>query len=69
LLVSQDDERLVLQTVKERLTIPRDEVDDISLSTLSAMPDGLLQPLAAEQVRDLVAYLMSPGQVDLPEGF
>ncbi len=66
LLVSQDDERLVLQTVKEKLTIPREDVAELSLSTLSAMPDGLLQPLQEEQVRELIAYLMSPGQVDLP---
>jgi putative membrane-bound dehydrogenase-like protein len=69
LLVSQDDERLVLQTLKEKLTIPREDVADLSLSTLSAMPDGLLQPLKPEQVRDLVAYLMSPGQVELPSNF
>jgi putative membrane-bound dehydrogenase-like protein len=66
LLISQDDERLVLQTVKERLTIPREDVADQSLSTLSTMPDGLLQPLKEEHVRDLIAYLMSPGQVELP---
>ncbi|HEX5105814.1 MAG TPA: PVC-type heme-binding CxxCH protein, partial [Pirellulaceae bacterium] len=69
LMVSQDDERVVLQTVKERLTIPREEIEELSLSTLSAMPDGLLQPLKDEQIRDLVAYLMSPGQVELPPGF
>jgi hypothetical protein len=30
------------------------------------MPDGILQPLAPDQVRNLVAYLQSPGQVELP---
>ena len=69
LLVSQDDERVVLQTVKEKLTIPRSEVEEQTLSTLSAMPDGLVQPLKPEQIRDLIAYLMSPGQVELPVGF
>jgi putative membrane-bound dehydrogenase-like protein len=69
LVVSQDDQRVVLQTVKEKLTIPREEIDDVSLSTLSAMPDGILQPLKADQIRDLVAYLMSAGQVELPANF
>lgn len=69
LLVSQDDERVVLQTVKEKLTVAKDEVAEQTLSTLSAMPDGLLQPLKEEQIRDLIAYLMSPGQVELPVGF
>jgi hypothetical protein len=31
------------------------------------MPDGLLQPLETEQVRELIAYLMGPDQVSLPE--
>jgi hypothetical protein len=44
----------------------RQEIDDIKLTSLSAMPDGILQPLKDEQIRDLVAYLMTPGQVDLP---
>jgi hypothetical protein len=44
-------------------------VDELSQATLSAMPDGLLQPLSEQQIRDLVAYLMSAGQVDLPTGF
>jgi putative membrane-bound dehydrogenase-like protein len=69
LLVSQDEERAVLQTVKEKLTIAKDEIEEQTLSTLSAMPDGLLQPLTQEQIRDLIAYLMSAGQVELPEGF
>ena len=42
------------------------EIDAIAPSTLSVMPDGILQPLSPEQVRNLVAYLMSPGQVELP---
>lgn len=31
------------------------------------MPEGLLQALTAEQVRDLIAYLMHPVQVPLPQ--
>jgi hypothetical protein len=30
------------------------------------MPDGLLTPLSRDQVRDLIRYLMSPKQADLP---
>ena len=30
------------------------------------MPEGILQPLKQDQICDLIAYLMSPGQVDLP---
>jgi putative membrane-bound dehydrogenase-like protein len=66
LVTSQDDERVVLQTPKEKLTLIRNDIDEIRLTTLSPMPEGILQPLKPEQVRDLVAYLMSPTQVDLP---
>jgi putative heme-binding domain-containing protein len=66
LITSQDDERVVVQTAKENLTLMRSEIDEIKLTTLSPMPEGILQPLKPDQIRDLVAYLMSPGQVDLP---
>ncbi len=68
IITSQDDARVVLQTAKDKLTVLREEIDQIAPSALSVMPDGILQPLSAEQVRNLVAYLMSPGQVELPAG-
>lgn len=66
LVTSQDDDRVVLQTAKEKLTFMKSEIDDIKLTTLSPMPEGILQPLKPEQIRDLIAYLMSPTQVELP---
>ncbi len=68
IVVSQDDARVVLQTAKEKLTVLREEIDQVAPSTLSVMPDGILQPLSAAQIRNLVAYLMAPGQVELPPG-
>ena len=56
----------MLQTAKEKFTVLREEIDAIAPSALSIMPDGILQPLSPEQIRNLVAYLMSPGQVELP---
>jgi putative heme-binding domain-containing protein len=66
LVVSQDDDRLTLQTAKEKLTFMKSEIDDIKLTTLSPMPEGILQPLTHTQIRNLIAYLMSPTQVELP---
>jgi putative heme-binding domain-containing protein len=66
IVVSQDDARVVLQTATEKLTVLREEIDRIAPSTLSVMPDGILQPLRPDQVQSLIAYLMSPGQVELP---
>jgi putative heme-binding domain-containing protein len=68
LILSQDEQRVVLQTEKEKLTLPRGEIEEIKLTTLSPMPEGILQPLKEEQIRDLVAYLMSTAQVELPVG-
>jgi hypothetical protein len=42
------------------------DVEVIKVSTASLMPDGLLQTLTPDQVRDLFAYMMHQGQVPLP---
>ena len=66
LVVSQDGQRLVLQTATEQIVLAADELEETKPTSKSAMPDGLLQALNDEEVRDLVAYLMSPVQVELP---
>lgn len=63
LVVSRDDQKLTLQTATELLTLSSDEVEETKVTGKSAMPDGLLQNLSPEEVRDLIGYLMSPIQV------
>ena len=65
-VVAETEQTLAVQTADARLTFPKGDVDGRVKSPLSLMPDGLLQPLTPDQVRDLIAYLMSDGQVDLP---
>jgi len=67
IIVSHDDARVVLQTDKQKLTVLRGDIDRIAPSSLSVMPDGILQPLTPNQICSLIAYLMTPGQVDLPQ--
>jgi putative heme-binding domain-containing protein len=68
-IVKQQDERSVtLQTANEVVTLPRAEVAKLQQSQLSMMPEGLLAPLTDQEVRDLIYYLRSPGQVPLPKG-
>ena len=67
LVVSKNDQTLVLQTATERVTLPVQDIVQMAVSSQSAMPDGLLQTLTAEQIRDLIAYLQSPVQVPLGE--
>jgi hypothetical protein len=57
---------LTLQTPTERLTIPLDEVEDSRDTNLSLMPEGQLDVLTDDGIRDLIAYLMSPEQI--PKG-
>ena len=66
LVISRDDQRTVIRTATEKLTLPTADIEAIRDSPLSVMPDGLVQNLTDEQLRDLIAYLMQPVQVDLP---
>jgi putative membrane-bound dehydrogenase-like protein len=66
-LVSARTERtLTLKTMTETLTVERSEITRIQESSLSLMPDGLLDALPPDQARDLIAYLMHTSQVPLP---
>ena len=68
IVVVETDRAVTLQTDKERVVIAKADVEKRSPSPLSLMPDGLTQPFTPEQVRDLMAYLMADGQVELPPG-
>jgi len=59
ILLEKTPQRIVLQMQNERMTLASDEIQLIKPSTASLMPDGLLQPLSADQVRDLFAFLMT----------
>jgi putative membrane-bound dehydrogenase-like protein len=54
-----------LQTPTELVTINRGDIDELKLSDKSMMPDDLLRPLTAQEVRSLVAYLASSGQTPM----
>jgi len=62
----QNDRTLTLQSAQETITLDRRTIDEIKPTTVSLMPDGLLQNLSTEQIRDLFGYLMSSEQVPLP---
>ena len=65
-IVKQENERaLTLRTEKETIVVPKDEIDTRAVAKQSMMPDGLLDKLSPDEVRDLVAYLASPRQVTL----
>ncbi len=57
---------LVIQTASERITLPREDVNAIKTSNASMMPEGQLDPLTPQEVRDLFAYLAAtkPGRAN-----
>jgi putative heme-binding domain-containing protein len=66
IVIEQSGATLTVQTPTERLVLNRADVEEIRKSDLSLMPDGLLDVLPEKEIRDLLAYLMSPQQVSLP---
>jgi putative membrane-bound dehydrogenase-like protein len=68
ILVERTAARLVVQTATERVTLPAEDVEGVSESRQSIMPEGLLDALAPADARDLLAYLGSKTQVSLPPG-
>ena len=62
----QNETSLVIQTANERIVVPREDVEAIKPSNSSMMPEGLLESLSRQDVRDLFSYLASTRQVPLP---
>lgn len=67
IVTARDTGGLTLTTLAGAMPISADEVATEEISEVSLMPEGLLSGLGAEQVRDLMGYLMAPAQVPLAE--
>ncbi|MBE2283235.1 MAG: c-type cytochrome [Prosthecobacter sp.] len=66
-IAEKSDRTLSLRTLTETLTLDRSEITKTDTSPLSMMPEGLLLAFPPDPVRDLIAYLMHPVQVKLPD--
>lgn len=64
-IADQGGPTITVQTPMEKVTIAREEIDEIGSSTLSLMPEGLLDVLKADEVRDLMGYLQVSQQIPL----
>ena len=59
-LVQTNARTVVLRTpAAPELSLARPEIEEMERSSLSLMPEGLLDPLSSEQIRNLFAYLRS----------
>lgn len=65
--LAETPQTITLQLKKTKVTIPQGDIESTKPSTLSLMPDGLLQTLKPDEIRALFAYLQSDSQVELPK--
>lgn len=49
----------ILDSKNKRTVLNRDEIEEMKESTISLMPEKILEPLSNQEIRDLYAYLMS----------
>jgi putative heme-binding domain-containing protein len=55
---------LTVQNESAQVTVPRAEIAAIEPTGRSTMPDGLLRPFTADELRDFLAYLQGSAQVE-----
>jgi putative membrane-bound dehydrogenase-like protein len=68
LIVETTERTVTIQSLTERITIEKSEIDEMKETNLSPMPEGQLETLTPDEIRDLFAYLQSTSQVPLPAG-
>jgi putative membrane-bound dehydrogenase-like protein len=63
ILKEQSDATVTIQTVNDRVVLDKKEIEEMKGSPASMMPEGLLEKLSTEEIRDLIAYLATKAQV------
>ncbi len=57
-VIGETEQVVTVQTDKEQMTIAISDIDERTRTTKSLMPDGLLDSLTPDQIRDLFAFVM-----------
>ena len=68
LVIAESENAITIQTANEKVAVPLKEIEHRVASGVSMMPEGLLQRLKPDEVRDLFIYLTGPAQVAPREG-
>ncbi|MCC7424957.1 MAG: c-type cytochrome [Planctomycetaceae bacterium] len=63
----ENDNAVVLLTERDQVTVPKEDIESQKQQNISLMPEGQLQKLTPEEIRNLMAYLTGDTQVDLPK--
>jgi putative heme-binding domain-containing protein len=66
IISARTEQTLTVKMIGMETTVDKSDIVKQEQLPISMMPEGLLTALKEEQVRDLVSYLMSNGQVPLP---
>ena len=59
IVARENDQSIDLQTATEKITLAKSKIEVRTTSNQSMMPDGILDALSNDEVRDLIAYLMN----------
>jgi putative membrane-bound dehydrogenase-like protein len=62
---SSTDTSITLQSENELAVIAKDDIEESKLSDLSTMPEGLLDAMKEDEIRDLVGYLRGKEQAPI----
>ncbi len=65
IISTQTPDRITLETTTGLIVLERKEVENIETSTGSMMPDGLLDQLCEDEIRNLFAFLATRQQVPM----
>jgi putative heme-binding domain-containing protein len=60
-----DGSLIILKADSQKVRIAKEDIDTVTPSKLSAMPEGLLNPLSLEEIADLFAYLSQAPQASV----
>ena len=66
IIAERTDNSLTVLTENEQIIVSTEDIDEMSASDVSMMPDGQFEKLKENEIRDLIAYLRSTSQVELP---
>jgi putative heme-binding domain-containing protein len=65
IVTAEDDKSLTIRTATETLVVPKDEIDERSMSDVSMMPDDQLKLFSKHEILSLFAYVRDKAQVPM----
>jgi putative heme-binding domain-containing protein len=68
IVTQETDKAVTIRTANEAIVVPKDEIEERTVSKLSIMPEGILDKLTEKEAQDLIAYLRAKEQAPLPTG-